>query len=69
MKPNVGNLDRILRLILGLAVLGLGFYFKTWWGALGLIFVITGLVRFCPIWGACRINTTGQKSCELPGSK
>jgi Protein of unknown function (DUF2892) len=62
MKTNVGNLDRIIRIVLGLAVIGLGVYFQSWWGGLGLIFVVTGLVRFCPIWMACRINTTGQKA-------
>ena len=29
MKPNVGNLDRILRYVAGLALLGAGLYFKS----------------------------------------
>lgn len=48
MKPNVGGLDRIVRIIAGLALLGAGFYFKSWWGLVGLLPILTGTFRFCP---------------------
>lgn len=48
MKPNVGGFDRILRLCAGLAILGAGYYFKSWWGLIGLLPVLTGAFRFCP---------------------
>ena len=41
MTQNVGTIDRVIRLVLGLAIIALGFYFGSWWGALGLIFVGT----------------------------
>jgi hypothetical protein len=48
VKANVGGIDRIIRLIAGLSILGAGYYFHSWWGLLGLGPLITGVVRFCP---------------------
>ena len=48
MKPNVGGIDRILRLIAGLAIIGAGVYFKSWLGLIGLVPILTALFRFCP---------------------
>jgi hypothetical protein len=30
MKTNIGSLDRTVRIVLGLAILGLGLYLKSW---------------------------------------
>lgn len=48
MKTNIGPLDRIVRIILGCAILGAGYYYKSWWGLAGLMPIFTALVRFCP---------------------
>jgi len=64
MKPNVGNLDRILRYVVGLALLGAGLYFKSWWGLVGLLPILTGLVRFCPAYLPIGLNT-----CARPDDK
>lgn len=48
MKPNVGGFDRILRIIVGLVFLGAGWYLKSWWGLVGLLPILTAVVRFCP---------------------
>ena len=48
MKSNVGGVDRTLRIIIGIAVIGMGFYFQSWWGAVGLILLFTGIVGWCP---------------------
>lgn len=61
MKTNVGGLDRILRLIAGLALLGAGFYFKSWWGLIGLGPILTGVFRFCPAYLPLGVNTCGLK--------
>ena len=50
MTPNVGGLDRAFRIALGVVVIGLGIYFKSWWGAFGAIPLLTGLVRWCPVY-------------------
>ena len=61
MKPNIGSLDRTLRLVAGLAILGAGYYFKSWWGLVGLVPVLTALVRFCPAYVPFGFSTCPTK--------
>ena len=57
MKKNVGTADRIVRLILGIVIIGLGLYFKSWWGVIGIIPLITGLIGYCGLYRLFGINT------------
>lgn len=50
MKHNVGGTDRVLRIIAGLVIVAAGFYFQSWWGALGLIPLLTGSISWCPVY-------------------
>jgi len=53
--------DRVLRVILGLAVLSLAFIGpQTPWGYLGLILVATGAVGSCPIYTILSLRTKRQ---------
>jgi len=61
MKPNVGGFDRILRALVGLALLGAGLYFKSWWGLVGLVPLFTAIFRFCPAYLPIGMNTCGLK--------
>ena len=65
MKTNIGNLDRIVRIVVGLAILGAGWYFKSWFGLIGLLPILTAIVRFCPAYLPFGINTCGVKT-ETP---
>jgi hypothetical protein len=60
MKCNMGKGDRIFRGIVGIALLAVGYYFKSWWGLIGLIPLGTALVSFCPLYVPFRINTAGK---------
>ena len=57
MKCNVGYTDRLLRIIIGLAILVLGYIYSNWWGLIGLIPLLTGLFRWCPAYLPCKIST------------
>jgi hypothetical protein len=48
MKPNIGNIDRVIRFVAGAALLATGYYYRNWWGLIGLLPILTALVRFCP---------------------
>ena len=61
MKPNVGGFDRILRVILGLGILGVGYYYHTWWGLVGLVPLLTAIVRFCPAYLPFGLSTCPRK--------
>jgi len=57
---NEGTVDRVLRVIVGLAVLSLAFLGpETAWGWVGLVPLVTGLAGTCPVYSILGINTCG----------
>lgn len=55
---NEGNLDRLLRIVAGAAILSLVFVGpKTAWGWLGLVPLVTGLIGYCPAYSLLGIRT------------
>lgn len=63
MTCNVGTIDRIFRIVLGLALLSLVLVGpQTLWGLVGLVPLLTGLARFCPAYGIAGINTCATRS-------
>jgi len=61
-SKNVGNIDRILRVIVGAVVVSLVFVGpQTAWGWLGLVPLVTGIVGTCPAYSLFGLNTCGVK--------
>ena len=44
MVRNVGSADRVARIVVGLGIIAAGLYLGSWWGAVGLIPLITAAV-------------------------
>lgn len=61
MKQNVGRSDKTIRLLLSLVILAVGAYFKSWWGLLAVVPLVTGAISFCPLYSILGINT-----CDVP---
>lgn len=58
MKRNVGNTERVIRIIVGLAVISLVFIGpQSAWGWLGLVPLATGLTGWCPPYALLGIDT------------
>jgi hypothetical protein len=58
MKLNVGGIDRLLRIIAGIVLIALAaFNIVGWWGWIGVIPLVTGLFRFCPLYTLLGLNT------------
>ena len=58
MKLNVGGIDRILRIVVGLVLIALAVTGTVgWWGWLGVVPLATGLFRFCPVYTLLGMNT------------
>ncbi len=47
MKCMTGT-DRVFRAMMGLVILAMGLYFHSWWGAVGLMPLMVGLIGRCP---------------------
>ena len=67
MHANIGSIDRIVRIIAGVALVVLAFVPALplaaspvlQWGAVlvGFVLVMTALVRFCPLYALFRLST------------
>ncbi|MFC0666745.1 DUF2892 domain-containing protein [Azotobacter chroococcum] len=58
MKPNVGSLDRALRIAVGLLLIGLSLAGVIGpWGWIGLLPLATALLRTCPAYTVMGITT------------
>ena len=58
MTHNEGIADRAIRVVLGLGLLSLVFIGPhTWFGLVGLVPLVTGLVGFCPLYRVLGLNT------------
>ena len=63
MKCNVGGMDRILRVAVGLLLLALAASNVIGlWGWIGIVPVLTGLFRFCPLYPVLGINSCRASS-------
>ena len=63
MNKNIGNADRIIRIVAGLIIIIAGFMMNSWLGLIGLIPLLTGIIRWCPLYCPLKINTCGE-SCN-----
>ncbi len=61
MKPNIGSIDRTLRGLIGMALITWGLISHNWLGAIGLVPLLTALIRFCPLYCPLGISTIGTK--------
>jgi hypothetical protein len=60
MFKNEGKVDRVLRVIVGAAVVSLVFAGpQTAWGWVGLVPLVTGFVGNCPLYSILGVNTCG----------
>lgn len=63
MKANVGGIDRILRITLGLVLIGLAATGTVgWWGWLGVVPLATGLIGWCPPYAILGLSTCRMRS-------
>ncbi len=61
MKINIGSIERVIRILVGLGILSLAFVGPaTPWGYLGLVPLFTGLVGWCPPYALLGISTCGK---------
>lgn len=67
MERNVGGIDRIARIVVGLVLIGLAFsdalgatHTIGGWGWIGIIPLVTGLLSWCPLYLPIGLNTKGK---------
>lgn len=62
MKTNIGGIDRVIRIVVGLFLLSLIVWGpKTLWGLVGLVPLLTALIGWCPPYAMLGISTCKRK--------
>jgi hypothetical protein len=65
MNPNVGTVDRVLRITVGLVLIALAAMGKIgWWGYIGIVPLATGIFRFCPAYTLLGIRTCPSRAAR-----
>lgn len=64
MKTNVGNADKIIRIILGVAIIAAGLFYGSWLGVIGVIPILTAFMSSCPLYSIFGINTCKLKEAQ-----
>jgi hypothetical protein len=57
MKKNVGGVDRIVRIVIGVILLAIGLIAQSWWGLIGLVPLLTAGLNFCPLYTLIGVNS------------
>ena len=64
-NTNVGGIDRVLRIVAGLVLIGLTLMGTIGpWGWIGVVLVATGLLSTCPLYSIIGLNTCPMKSAK-----
>jgi hypothetical protein len=62
MKTNVGTVDRIIRALVGVALIALALTGTVgWWGWLGVVPLLTAAIGWCPPYAMLGLST-----CKTP---
>jgi len=68
MSTNMGTLDRVLRVIVGLGLLAIAFVGpQTPWGYIGIIPLVTALIGYCPAYRLIGLSTCSKLGNQSPG--
>ena len=57
MKANVGGIDRILRIVVGLALIAWALLGGPVWAWIGVVPLATAAIGFCPLYPLIGMNT------------
>ena len=65
MKANIGTADRILRLLVGVALIALAATGTVGvWGYIGIVPLATAFMRFCPLYVLLGLNTGARDKTQ-----
>ncbi len=64
MKKNVGKVDMIIRLVIGIAIASIGIVYQSWWGLLAAVPLLTAFINFCPLYTVFGLRTCSAKEAK-----
>ena len=67
MKPNMSMGERIIRVVIGIAIIAWGIVAKNWWGALGIVPLATGIIGWCGLYQIFNIKCCPSSKMKKDG--
>jgi len=64
MKKNLGNWDRLLRIVSGAVIIAVALYYQSWWFLLGAALLLNGLTGRCGAYALLSFSSA-DKTCDL----
>lgn len=64
MKKNVGNTDKVIRIIAGLALIIFAIVTTNWWGLIGIVPIVTSFIGYCPVYSLFKISSVNKIKTE-----
>jgi Protein of unknown function (DUF2892) len=55
---NIGEIDKVIRVVIGVGVLAVGYYYNNPWGWVGLIPLGTAMAGWCPVYAIFGAQTS-----------
>lgn len=57
MTKNIGKVDKVARIVIGVIFIVLGIMTGSWLGLIGIIPITTAVINWCPLYDLLKINT------------
>jgi len=64
MKKKIGSVDKIIRIILGVAIIAYGIYNQSWLGLVGIVPLFTAFISWCPVYSLIGVSTERKVTVE-----
>jgi hypothetical protein len=65
MKKNVGQVDKVIRIVVGLLLIALALTGTVgWWGWIGVVLLVTGVLGSCPGYSLLGLSTCPTETSE-----
>ena len=61
MNKNVGKADRVVRIVLGISIITVGFIYQSWLGLIGAGIILPALIGSDPLYSIMGVNTNKSK--------
>ena len=69
MEQNIGKTDKIIRVVIGVVIILTGLITHSWWGAVGLLPLLTSFAGFCPLYTLLKFSTCPSNERQEKPSK
>ena len=64
MKKNVGKIDMIIRVIIGIVIASFGIVYQSWWGLIAILPIFTAFINYCPLYTVFGCSTCSKKEAK-----